>query len=172
MCLQWSKLFSVVIYDFMSFFFRKWTTQCENKLCKGTGDGTFKWSMDISIEVQRVGQMLPAGLISSNRINSVACGMQEIIVLKWMAFPLCSVGISKCPVLGYSLCLRFWNDKELCTCFPGTSIFLSAWQSERSSDCREGTDCFVCDFCVVFWGFFFNRGDSFRMKGSWGFVFT
>lgn len=71
-------------------------TQCENKLCKGTGDGIFKWIMDISIEVQSVSQMLPAGLISSNRINSVACGMQEIIVQKWMAFLLCSVGVSKC----------------------------------------------------------------------------
>lgn len=52
--------------------------------------------MDISIEVQPVSQMLPAGLISSNRINSVACSMQEIIVQKRMAFPLCSVGISEC----------------------------------------------------------------------------
>lgn len=69
--------------------------QCENKLCKGPDDGTFKWSMDISIEVQHVSQMLPAGLISSNRINSVACDMQEIIVQKWMVFPLCSMEICK-----------------------------------------------------------------------------
>lgn len=32
------------------------------QIVKGTDDGTFKWNMDISIEVLCVSQMLPAGL--------------------------------------------------------------------------------------------------------------
>lgn len=94
---------------------------------------------------------------------TVACVIQEIIVEKWMAFPVCSMGIYKCPVLWYSLCLTFWNDQESCMCFHGTSVFLSAWQSKRNSDCREGTGCFV-SLWFLCWVVFFNGGDSFGMK--------